>query len=147
MIRSINRCLNSKLQEICNHALKLESINQMVKTYLPASMKDHCYVGNFKNGCLKLILTEPIWGSELRYSLPELRDTLRREAGLFQLTSIKLEIAILDSTVEKKQKRNLSISENARQDIIKRAHRVKHLELKEALYKLGGFKETKNDNL
>ncbi|WP_133130390.1 DciA family protein [Legionella yabuuchiae] len=136
MIRPINRCLNAKLVEICNHAMKLETVNQIIKSYLPSSMKDYCSVGSFNNGCLKLILTEQIFASELRYSLPNLRDTLRREAGLFQLASIKLEIAVLDNTQEKKRKQKLSISENARQAIVNQADMIEHQDLKEAFYKL-----------
>ncbi len=91
-MRHITRCLNPKLTEICLHAIKLEEVSAILLRYLPDNLSDHCRVGSFRNGCLILVTHDPVWASQIRYSLPELRDTLRSEAKLYQLASIKITI-------------------------------------------------------
>lgn len=93
-MRHITRCLNSKLTEICLHAIKLEEVSATLLSYLPDNLKEHCRVGSFRNGCLMLITHDPVWASQLRYILPELRDKLRSEAKLYQLASIKITIDV-----------------------------------------------------
>ncbi|MDP3706335.1 MAG: DUF721 domain-containing protein [Legionellaceae bacterium] len=93
-MRHITRCLNPKLTEICLHAIKLEEVSAILLSYLPDNLKDHCRVGSFRNGCLTLVTHDPVWASQIRYTLPELRDTLRSEAKLYQLASIKITIDV-----------------------------------------------------
>ena len=84
-MRRINRCLNPRLVEICQRTRQLEALNSAIKQCLPYALKEHCQVGSFNKGCLIIVVSDPAWASELRYSIPELRDTLRSEAGLYQL--------------------------------------------------------------
>ena len=91
-MRHITRCLNSKLTAICQQAIKLEELNAKINQYLPEELREQCTVGSFNNCCLVLVLRNPEWALQLRYSLPELRDTLRRDAGLHQLASIKITV-------------------------------------------------------
>ena len=91
-MRHITRCLNSKLTTICQQAIKLEELNAKINQYLPEELREQCTVGSFNNCCLVLVISNPEWALQLRYSLPELRDTLRRDAGLHQLASIKIRV-------------------------------------------------------
>src|SRR3990167_9910739 len=91
-MRHITRCLNSQLADICQRAIKLEELNAKVYDYLPESLRKHCQVGSFNKSCLVLITHDPVWASQLRFALPELRDKLRSEAGIHQLASIKVTI-------------------------------------------------------
>ena len=91
-MRHITRCLNPRLSNMCMHALKLEEVSALLLDYLPSDLRNHCRVGSFSNGCLTLITKDSVWASQLRYIIPELRDTLRSKAKLYQLASIKITI-------------------------------------------------------
>lgn len=89
-MRHITRCLNTQLIEICQQAIKLEELTEIVQRFLPEVLRPHCQVGSFQKGTLNLIVNSSVWGSQLRYILPELRDKLRKEASIYQLVSIKI---------------------------------------------------------
>ena len=91
-MRHITRCLNTQLAEICQRAIKLEELNAKIYNYLPEAVREHCHVGSFNNSCLILVTRDPVWASQLRYALPELRDKLRSEAGIHQLACIKVSV-------------------------------------------------------
>lgn len=91
-MRHITRCLNSRLAEICQRAIKIEELNEKINRYIPENLRGHCHVGSFTNSCLVLITNDPVWATQLRYALPELRDKLRSEAGIHQLASIKVTV-------------------------------------------------------
>ncbi len=91
-MRHITRCLNTQLADICQHAIKLEELTAKIVNYLPENLRERCRVGSFKNSCLVLTTNDPVWASQLRYVLPELRDKLRTEAGIHQLASIKVTV-------------------------------------------------------
>jgi hypothetical protein len=91
-MRRIGQCLNPKLTEIYKQAVRLVELNKKVIAYLPEPFRDHFSVGSFNQGQLVLHTLDPTWASQLRYQLPELRDYLRKEAGIYQLVSIKIMI-------------------------------------------------------
>lgn len=90
-MRRINRCLNKQLIDLCQRSLVIDNLNNQLKDYLPKTLINHCTIASFNRGCL-LIVTNNIWATELRYCLPQLRDNLRSKAGLYQLSSIKIQI-------------------------------------------------------
>lgn len=91
-MRRVNQCLNPRLTEIIHHALQVKSLDIKLSEYLPAHLREHVTVGSFNQGCLVLTTLDPMWASQLRYLLPELRDALRKNAGLYQLASIKINV-------------------------------------------------------
>lgn len=93
-MRRINRCLNRQLLTVCQQAIQLDEISSKLHKYLPENLRNNCRVGSFNKGCLILVTNNAIWATELRYCLPTLRDSLRRDAGLYQLTSIKINIMV-----------------------------------------------------
>lgn len=92
-MKHITRCSNLTLTQICQQAIKLETLTAKIKPYLPETLREACYVGSFNHCCLVLVITNPMLAVQLRYSLPELRDTLRKEGNIHQLASIKIHIA------------------------------------------------------
>ena len=94
-LQPISRCLNPKLIEICQRAIKLEGLSGLLETYLPQPVPKHCRVGSFNNGCLTLVAQDAAWASQLRFLLPDLRDQLRQKAGLYQLASLKVTVSEL----------------------------------------------------
>ncbi|KTC76772.1 DUF721 domain-containing protein [Legionella brunensis] len=137
-MRRINRCLNSQLQEICQNALELEGLSTLVKTHLPPHLSNYCKVGSFLKGALTLTITNAAWATELRYNLPELRDKLRKEAGLYQLTGIKISIESENNplTAISKTKRTITLSPAARNAIHIASEQCDYEPLKEALQQL-----------
>ena len=133
-MRHITHCLNTRLVEICERTIQLETLDLIINNYLPEELKTRCHVGSFNQGCLILTIDCQSWATQLRFMLPELRDFLRREAKLYQLSSIKITI-ITPSNRKKKSSAKL-LSNNARTTIRNSADKCTYEPLKEALYKL-----------
>ena len=135
-MKHIARCLNNKLIGLCEKTLELEWLNTLMTKYLPEDLHVHCKVGSFNRGCLLLVIDDPIWSTKLRFLLPELRDQLRKEANLYKLVSIKIQVLMpIKETISPKSKYN--ISSNAYENIIKSAQQCSYEPLKKALYALG----------
>lgn len=135
-MRRINQCQNQKLLALCEKAAQLEVLNSHLQVYLPEALRPHCHVGSFQSGCLLLVVSDSVWATPLRYALPELRDTLRREAGLYQLTSIKITIAIKKSVKPVKKIEALILSPAARKAIQAGAEQCLYPPLQDVLYRL-----------
>lgn len=91
-MRHITNCFNRDLSKLRKQAIELEQIQKLILDYIPAEVKPHCQVGSFANGCLILTVNDAIWASQLRFMLPEIRDNLRKDAQLYQLINIKVNI-------------------------------------------------------
>lgn len=135
-MRRVNRCLNSKLIDLCQQALKLEDYTAKVQEYLPVDLREHCIVSSFAKGCLVLLVSDSVWASQIRYAVPELRDTLRREGKMYQLSSIKIILGNLQDSGTTRQIRHLQLSEQAREAIIAGAEQCEYAPLKQAWYHL-----------
>ncbi|MCX7117973.1 MAG: DUF721 domain-containing protein [Legionellales bacterium] len=135
MMRRINRYLNPRLIDLCQRVMLLEELNAKLSSYLPPTLTSHCRVGSFNQGCLVIVADDAVWASQLRYDIPEIRDKLRREAGIYQLTSIKLTLATKEDTHPKKSSSRL-LSDKAREAIIEGGQLCQHAPLKEALLNL-----------
>ena len=135
-MRRINRYLNTQLIDICQRTMLLEELNSKLSHYLPATLQPQCHVGSFIRGCLVIVVTDPVWASQLRYSLPDLRDKLRAEAGIYQLTSIKISITSLDAIPTKKTSTRLPLSKKSRELINIGGDQCSYPPLKKALYQL-----------
>lgn len=137
MLKPINRCLNKQLLDICQRAAQLDELNSKVKAYLPTDLVEHCTVASFTRGTLILSTAHASWATELRYVIPELRDKLRKEAGFYQLVSIK--IAVTEKTYQQplaKAKTAKPLSEKSRKDIQAASELCQYPPLREALYQL-----------
>jgi len=135
-MRRINRCLNVKLLEICQHTVQIEELNAKLREYLPESMREQCHVGSFNKGSLVLIASDAGWASQLRYCLPELRDRLRSEAGIYNLISIKVTIKIEEPVKAIPRKTTHTISAKTCTSILANADECSYSPLKQALQDL-----------
>ncbi|CEK11890.1 DUF721 domain-containing protein [Legionella hackeliae] len=141
-MRRINRCLNSQLMEICLNSMELEGLNTLIKSYLPPHIANYCNIGSFVRGSLTLAVSNAAWATELRYNLPELRDRLRKEAGLYQLTGIKLIIEDTKNVLPPtKSSKTLALTMNSRSVIHCASEQCNYEPLKEALQKLANLPE------
>ena len=135
-MRRINRCLNTRLIQICQRTVQLEELTSKLYNYLPASLQAHCHVGSFNGGCLVIVVSDPVWASQLRYSLPDLRDKLRGEAGVYQLSSIKVTIAAVETIHSIKRQITPPLSSKAREAISSGGDQCSYPPLKQALHQL-----------
>ena len=139
-MRRITNCLSPSLTTLCKRAIELESLTSIVQGYLPETNRVQCSVGSFNKGCLVLIARDPVWASELRYSLPGLRDHLRRHAGLHQLITIKINLALKGITLKPQSTQHTDspvLSERTRQHIQASGDQCVYSPLKHALNRLG----------
>lgn len=136
-MRSIRHCLNKQLADICQRSVQLEELSNKVLQLLPPELIPWCQVGSFNKGCLVLTTTSAAWASQLRYAVPELRDKLRKEAGMYQLTSIK--INIVEPVIQyNKPEKSLSpeLSDKAKASIISESQHCAYQPLRKALLHL-----------
>ncbi|KTD28006.1 MULTISPECIES: DUF721 domain-containing protein [Legionella] len=138
MVRSINRCLNDQLRGICQRIIQLDELNHKIKALLSSPLRDNCQVGSFNKGCL-LLTTSNTWATELRYSLPDLRDKLRK-AGLYQLTAIKIAIIDNDQSIACEKDKKILLSSSAKDSIRTASELCSYPPLKAALYHLADEK-------
>ncbi len=92
-MKRIRHCLNPRLAEIGQRSIQLEALAEKICQFLPAEFHPHCKVASFSQGNLILTIDCPVWGAQLRYLLPELRNQLRSTGGFYQLSSIKLNVS------------------------------------------------------
>lgn len=136
-MRSIKHCLNKQLSDLCQRSLQLEELSSKVAALLPMELAKVCTVGSFNKGCLILTTTDAVWASQLRYMLPELRDKLRKEAGMYQLSSIKMSVIEPPTNYEKPERtNNHKISDKAKASIISESEYCRYEPLKKALIHL-----------
>jgi hypothetical protein len=136
-MRTISNCLNKQLSDLCQRSFQLEELSHKITLFLPKELADVCKVGSFNKGCLVLTTTDSAWASQLRYALPDLRDKLRKEAGMYQLTSIK--ITLVDALITEKKigsKKSPILSEKAKANIISESEQCSYQPLKKALMHL-----------
>lgn len=89
-MRHISRYISSELTSIYNQSKKLAEIAQILKLCLPENLEKNCQIGSFVKGSLILVVEDAVWATQIRYFLPEIRDKLRGNAKLYQLSSIKI---------------------------------------------------------
>jgi hypothetical protein len=137
-MRSISRCLNKQLVEICQRSMQLEELSNKIAQLLPSNLASECHVGSFSKGCLVLTTHDAAWASQLRYAIPELRDRLRKEAGMYQLSSIKINVIESVDLYEKPTQRpkSCALSEKAKATIISESQLCTYQPLQKALLHL-----------
>jgi hypothetical protein len=139
-MRRINSCLNKQLVDLCQRAVQLDELGNKVNQWLPDNLRAHCRVGSFARGCLLIVVDQADWATELRYCLPTLRDNLRQNAGVYQLTSIKIQIAadapMASLDKRQKAKTTLSMSRGAREACRKTGELCSYEPLKTVLLNL-----------
>ena len=106
---------------------------------LPDELTNQVSVGSFVSGTLTLVAKDSATASVLRFIVPELRDRLRTDHKLFNLSSITIHIASSHdaSALLPKKKSNTKPPSDAACIAIKTmAEHIKHQPLREALLRL-----------
>lgn len=143
-MRRINRCLNKQILTLCQQSIQLDELNLKLTQFLPTNLAEHCRAGSFSKGCLLLVISKPAIATELRYFLPTLRDALRTEAGLYQLSSIKIQINAEQYPQNKSSgssKAKPELSSNARDAVRNAGELCSWPPLKDILFRLANGKK------
>lgn len=136
-MRPIKQCINKQLADLCQRSIQLEELSHKITQFLPPELANECQVGGFVKGCLILTTTNSAWASQLRYAIPELRDKLRIEAKMYQLSSIKITVREpIKPVAAPKSSIQYQISEKAKIDIINESQHCTYQPLKRALLHL-----------
>lgn len=135
-MRSIRHCLNKQLTAICQRSVQLEEFSNKIAQLLPEPYAKECQVGSFNKGCLVLTTSDAVWAAQLNYLLPELRDKLRIELGMYQLCSIKVLVEPAGHYKKKSQPQNHKLSEKAKAIIISESQQCTYEPLQKALMHL-----------
>jgi hypothetical protein len=91
-MKHISNCFSTDLIKICHQSFKAQKWQLVIQEYLCAPLAAHVVVGEFKKGKLSLVVDCPLWASELRMKLSELRDYLRKEQDCYDLMFIQVKI-------------------------------------------------------
>ena len=140
-MKSIKYCLNKQLAEICQRSVQLEEFTLIINSLLPEELAPYCKVSSFNKGSLILGATDAAWATQIRYAIPELRDTLRK-AGMYQLSSIKVNIDSPTTEYKKVKKvRTYELTKQAKESIISESQHCSYEPLRIALYNLAEGKD------
>lgn len=91
-MKHITRCFSQDLIKICHQSFKSQKWQFIIQDFLQAPLALHVHVADFKKGKLILVVDCPLWGSELRMKLSDLRDYLRKEKNCYDLMFIQVKI-------------------------------------------------------
>lgn len=116
-MRPIKNCFNNQIANICTRVFELESLNARIHIFLPEELRNGCQAASFNRGVLVLTTTDSSQATQLRFFKSELRDKLRREAGLYQLTAIDIKIIEKPEFTPKPVKMRRALSKTAEQTL------------------------------
>lgn len=139
-MKKISQCLNKELLILCEQVRKLGALENAVHELLPLSLSDVCRIGSFSGGKLNLLVSQAVFATELRYYLPTLRDSLRKEPLFAGLVSIKISLVAESNPLaedSKKEKKKTLLSAAAGKTISDVSQSIGWEPLKEALLRLG----------
>ena len=142
-MRKINACLNQNLVKICALSHQLDKLQGMVQALLPEHLRAYVRVGQFQQGQLLLMCEEANWMTELHYFLPQLRDRLREEYSLYQLSGIRVKSVTPHQCGRSKLATAPSLSSAARQTIMASATAIEYAPIQVALQNLAREKKDK----
>jgi len=91
-MKHITRCFSQDLIKLCHHSFKSQKWQLVIQEFLKPPLAPHVLVAEFKKGKLILVVDCPLWASELRMKLSELRDHLRKEKNCYDLMFIQIKI-------------------------------------------------------
>jgi hypothetical protein len=91
-MKHITRCFSQDLIKICHQSFRSQKWQQVIQAFLKAPLAPHVLVAEYKKGKLLLVVDCPLWASELRMKLSDLRDYLRKEQNCYDLMFIQVKI-------------------------------------------------------
>ena len=99
-INSISAYLQTQdtpLGKIIERARHINEIQNSLKLDLGSEFSDHIWVGSYQNGLLSLMVDSASLATKLRFSIPDIREKLRKQSAWSGLKSIQIKILVTQS--------------------------------------------------
>jgi hypothetical protein len=99
-INSISAYLQTKdtpLGQIIQRAQHIHTLQNDLKLELGSEFSGHFWVGSYENGFLTLLVDSASLATKLRFSIPDIRENLRKQNAWFGLKSINVKILVTKS--------------------------------------------------
>jgi hypothetical protein len=95
-------------ERVVQRAQSLRRLDRLVGSLLDHDSKQHCKVGNLRDGVLMLCVDSTAWASRLRYQTPALLTQLQQHKALATLQQIELKVTPRQEKTVTYQKATLS---------------------------------------
>lgn len=76
------------LNDIFKKLQQIESLQKLWLRFVPDNLRACTKVANYRDDSLIISVASAVWATELRFNIPNLLETLRKEGKLYQLRSI-----------------------------------------------------------
>lgn len=94
-VKSIAKILSSsRLTHIIQKAKQLSQLNLTLQAILDPELQSHCEVANFAEDTLILHVSDGMWATRIRYSIPQLISALKNQPGLEGLKKITCKVRV-----------------------------------------------------
>lgn len=140
--QSMNRLLEGKgeLSGLMRMAKLIDHAQQLLRQQLPEEVREHVFVGGYRNGKLTLITDRAVWLTWLRYEQPRLLALLQQQREFEAVLGFTLKVRpIRPPKVLPRQPRTLTA--NAADELSSCARDVDNPRLKSALERLAAHAE------
>ena len=95
-MKTVNNLIKSNdtlLESYVQTAKRIAALSALLKEVLPAALRGHCEVANYKDGCLIIQANSAAWATQLRYLVADLQTRLSAIAPFKELTTIRYYVA------------------------------------------------------
>ncbi len=138
---SVQQILNNHAELFSSVTQKLKwlaRLNKLWHAQLDATLANHCRVANLREQCLIIEVESAAWLMQLRFQIPALLKTLRKNAELRDLKEIKwyIQPAVATARSTKRRPQNLSLSTHTAQLLRETAESMSNAKLRKALENL-----------
>ena len=136
-MRHISSCLTQQLQTVHPQVLQLTELQHKINYYLPKELQKYYFVKSFVRGCLLIITHHANLAAQFNCLIPDLRNKLRNEVGLYQLVSIKLQVTTTQVTTVMRPTNPIKLSKHTQALILAASESCQYAPLSAALRHLG----------
>lgn len=85
---------NDNLARLVARAKLLQKISVPFKKVIDKQLALHCYIDNYHNGCLFLIVDNNAWATRVRYTIPNLLQQLKKTPEFTILREINCQVRL-----------------------------------------------------
>jgi hypothetical protein len=83
---------SSPLKSYLEKAEYLNKLNSIFETIIPPDFISNCKIANFEGGRLTLYVTNSGWATRIRYAIPSLMNSLKKDSHFALVSEIKCKV-------------------------------------------------------
>ncbi|MGP5307581.1 DUF721 domain-containing protein [Vreelandella alkaliphila] len=123
----------------------IDQAQRHLRAHLPEAMREHIFVGGFRDGRLTLISGQASWLTWLRYEQPRLLTLLHQLPGFESVTGFTLKVRPV-RPIESPKRYTRTLSENAGKTLTECAKDTDNPSLRNALERLAAHAPSHSDD-